>query len=199
MNRTRTCALRATCIAAAGLFVATGGAFGQAGNSSDAPSSKGAMSHMKTADSKFAMEAAMGGMEEVELGRLAAQKGQSDKVKQFGQRMADDHSKANDELKSIASKDGITLPTELDAKHKAMVDKMSAMSGDAFDRAYVANMVKDHQKDVADFQKESSGGSNDDIKSFATRTLPTLQDHLRSIQEIHSSMGDKMNGKMSSK
>jgi len=140
------------------------------------------------ADSKFAMNAAQGGMMEVELGKVAVKNASSDKVKQFGQRMIDDHSKAGDELKSVASKENITLPTELDAKHKAMVDKMSAMSGTAFDRAYMNDMVKDHQQDVAEFQKEANSGSNADLKAFAGKTLPTLQEHLKLAQDTNASL-----------
>ena len=83
------------------------------------------------ADMRFAKNAAVGGMTEVKLGQLAAEKGSSDQVKQFGQKMVDDHSKAADELKSIAAANKMTLPTSLDAKHQAMVDKLSGMTGEA--------------------------------------------------------------------
>ena len=139
-------------------------------------------------DTKFAKEAAEGGMTEVELGKVAVKNASSDKVKQFGQKMIDDHSKAGDELKSVAAKNNITLPTELDAKHKAMVDKMAAMTGTQFDRAYMKDMVKDHTMDVADFQKEANNGSNADFKSFAGKALPTLQQHLTMAQETESSL-----------
>lgn len=113
------------------------------------------------------------------LSRVAAQKGTNDAVKQFGQRMVDDHSKANTELMSVASSKGVTLPTELDAKHKAELTKFSNMSATAFDRAYSKEMLDDHVKDVAAFEKESTKGTDADLKAFATRTLPTLQDHLK--------------------
>jgi len=143
----------------------------------------------KGTDTKFAQEAAVGGLAEVEMGKIAVQKGQSDQVKQFGQRMIDDHSKASDELKAIAAKQNIMLPTEIDAKHKSTVNKLSGLSGTAFDRAYMSEMVKDHQHDVSDFQKEASGGSNSDLKDWAAKTLPTLQDHLRMAQEASKSVG----------
>jgi putative membrane protein len=148
------------------------------------------------ADSKFAMMAAMGGMEEVEMGRLAAQKGASDEVKQFGQRMVDDHTKANEQLMQVASSKGMTLPTALDPKHQMEMQKLSAMSGDAFDRAYVKMMVKDHKKDVAEFQKEASRGADADIKSFAATTLPTLQEHLQMIQRINDKMMMRKSGNL---
>jgi len=131
------------------------------------------------ADQAFVKEAAIGGMAEVELGRLAADKASSADVKKFGQRMVDDHSKANDELKMVAMNKNITLPTAVDAKHKATEDRLSKLSGDAFDRAYMREMVADHVKDVAAFKRESQAGRDADVKAFATKTLPTLQDHLQ--------------------
>jgi len=143
----------------------------------------------KAGDTRFAREAAMGGMMEVDLGKLAVQKASSDRVKQFGQRMVDDHSKAGDDLKGIAAKDNLILPSELDARHKAIVDRFSNLSGTAFDRVYMRDMVKDHQTDVADFQREANSGSNADLKTFATKTLPTLQEHLRIARETDDSLG----------
>ena len=149
-----------------------------------------------TSDQKFAMEAAMGGMAEVELGRLAAQKGASDDVRQFGQRMVDDHSKANEELMRVASSKGWTPPTALDAKHQAEMQRLSAMSGDKFDREYVKMMVKDHKKDVGEFQKEAGRGADADIKAFASSTLPTLQQHLQMIQRIDDKMALRKSGNL---
>jgi len=136
-------------------------------------------------DRKFVMEAAMGGLMEVELGRLAAQQGSSAAVKQFGQRMVDDHSKANDELKQVASSKGISLPTELDQKHKDQIAKMQKMSGTDFDKAYSKAMLSDHVKDVAAFEKQSTKGSDSDIKAFASKTLPTLQEHLQMARAMN--------------
>src|SRR5215204_1093513 len=147
-----------------------------------------------TADHKFAMAAAMGGMAEVELGRLAAQKGASDEVRQFGQRMVDDHSKANEELMRVASSKGLTPPAALDAKHQAEMQKLSALSGEKFDREYVKMMIKDHKKDVSEFQKEASRGADPDIKAFASSTLPTLQEHLQMIQRINDKMMMRKSG-----
>ncbi|MDT7778100.1 MAG: putative rane protein [Acidobacteriota bacterium] len=149
-----------------------------------------------TADQKFAMEAAMGGQMEVELGKLAAQKGASDEVRQFGQHMVDDHSKANADLMQVASGKSMTLPTALSPKMQMEMQKLSAMSGEKFDKEYVKMMVKDHKEDVAAFQKEASGGMDADIKSFATRTLPTLQEHLRMIQRISDKMMLRKSGNL---
>jgi len=141
----------------------------------------------------FVKEAAVGGMAEVELGKLAKDKGDSDTVKQFGQKMVDDHSKANDELKSLAKKKNIDLPTSLDAKHQAVVDRLSKLSGADFDRAYSTEMVKDHQEDVKEFQKEANSGTDSDIKNFASSTLPTLQEHLKMARELPRGKGKSSN------
>ncbi|MCU1257916.1 MAG: outer membrane protein [Bryobacterales bacterium] len=145
-------------------------------------------SKMKTAkkspDAHFVAEAASGGMAEVELGKLATQKASDQRVKQFGQKMVDDHSKANDELKEIAAKENIPIPSTMNAKDKATVDKLSALSGPAFDRAYMKDMVADHKKDVAAFQKEANTGKDEAIKGFASKTLPILQEHLKLAEDI---------------
>src|SRR5579875_627875 len=108
----------------------------------------GANKMMKSADMSFAMKAAQGGMAEVQLGQLAAQKATNPDVKAFGQQMVDDHTKANDDLKSVAQGENITLPASLDAKDQAEYTKLQGLSGAAFDRAYVKDMVKDHEHDV---------------------------------------------------
>jgi len=140
-------------------------------------------------DMAFAKEAAIGGMAEVDLGNLAQQKASSADVKQFGQRMATDHAKANDELKQWASSKSVTLPAEIDAKHKATHDRLAKLSGDAFDKAYMHDMVMDHQHDVAAFRKESTSGKDADLKAWAGKTLPTLEDHLKLAQQTDKAVG----------
>jgi putative membrane protein len=147
-------------------------------------SSNSSSSQLSASDKQFVMKAAQGGLAEVQLGQLAAQNGNSDRVKQFGQRMVDDHTKANDQLKQIAEQKGVTIPTDLSAKDKAQKDQLSKLKGDAFDRAYMKHMVMDHKKDVAEFQKEANSGKDNDIKNFASQTLPTLQDHLKEAQQV---------------
>ena len=140
-------------------------------------------------DTHFAKEAAHGGMAEVKLGQLAQDKGSSDSVKSFGKRMVDDHSKAGDKLKGVASRENITLPTEISAKDQATYDRLSKLSGSAFDRAYARDIVKDHETDVSAFQREANAGKDDSLKSFASETLPTLQDHLKQAKEMMKSVG----------
>ncbi|HEY1464469.1 MAG TPA: DUF4142 domain-containing protein [Terriglobales bacterium] len=142
-----------------------------------------------SSDQMFVKEAAEGGMAEVELGQLALEKGSSDAVKQFGQRMVNDHGQANEKLKALASTKGIQLPAKPGAKDKATKARLSKMSGTSFDRAYMKDMLADHQKDIAAFQKESRSGSDPEIKQFASETLPTLQDHLKQAQGIGTGGG----------
>jgi putative membrane protein len=141
-------------------------------------------SQLSAMDKHFVRKAAQGGLAEVELGKLATQKASSDDVKKFGQRMVDDHTKANDQLKQLAQQKGIDLPTQPDAKDKATMDRLQKLSGDQFDKAYMQTMVKDHTKDVSEFQKASQSAKDPDVKNFAAQTLPTLQDHLKEAKNI---------------
>ena len=143
---------------------------------------------MMPSDSKFITAAAQGGKAEVEMGRLAVQHASDPAVKQFGQRMIDDHTNANEELKQIASRKGITLPDQVNAKQKSTIDRLSRLNGAEFDRAYMEDMVRDHQEDVADFQHEADKGNDSDVKTFAGKTLPTLQDHLKMAQSTNSQL-----------
>jgi putative membrane protein len=127
----------------------------------------------------FVREAAIGGMAEVELGQLAAGKASSDAVKQFAKRMVSDHSKVNAELKALAERKGLTLPTVLDAKHQEARDTLAAMSDALFDRAYMDEMRKGHHQTVSDFRQQSKIGADPDVKGWAASTLPTLQDHMQ--------------------
>ncbi len=141
-------------------------------------------------DTQFAKDAAIGGMMEVQLGKMALQKASNEKLKEFAQRMVDDHSRVSDELSGIAAKENIVLPNDLDAKHKAMVDGFSKMSaGSDFDRAYITDMVRDDRTDIATFEKEQDNGQNHDLASLAGSTLPTLRDHLRMAEGAQRVVG----------
>lgn len=139
-------------------------------------------------DSSFVMEAAVGGLMEVQAGQIAQQNAQSQRVKDFGNMMVTDHSKANDELKQYASSHGINLPDSLPKDKQKHLESMKNMKGAAFDKHYVSMMVDDHQKDVAKFKKESTSAKDDQLKTWAGNTLPTLQKHLDSIQAIKKGM-----------
>lgn len=133
-------------------------------------------SSLSDKDKTFMKKAAKGGMMEVAMGQVAEQKAQSEDVKSFGKRMVTDHSKANDELKSIASKKGVQLPS------KEHTIKWTS------DKAYVDMMVKDHEKDLAEFKEEASGGSDPDVKKFADDTSKVIQEHLDLVKEIQGKL-----------
>jgi putative membrane protein len=141
------------------------------------------------ADETFVTKAASGGMAEVELGRLAVDKASSDAVKKFGQRMVDDHSKANDELKALAQSKNVTLPAEIGPQDKALRDRLAKLSGAAFDQAYMKAMVSDHVQDVNEFRVESKSGKDPEVKAWAAKTLPTLEDHLKQAREASGAVG----------
>ena len=135
-------------------------------------------------DTEFRTKAAQGGMAEVALGQLAVNKASDPKVKEFGQRMVDDHGKANEELKSIAQRDGESLPSESSKGQQDMAQKLGQKSGKDFDAAYAQMMVKDHEEDVALFKKEASSGQDPEMKQFASKTLPTLEEHLKMAKAL---------------
>src|SRR5690242_904458 len=147
----------------------------------------------KTADAAFAMAAAEGGLAEVELGKLAKEHASNADVKKFADKMVDDHGKANDELEGILKQKGVSAPTALKGKEKASYDKLAKLNGAAFDRAYMDSMVKDHEKDVKEFEHESTSGKDPDLKAFAGKTLPTLQEHLKMARDTHSKLSSGTN------
>ena len=143
------------------------------------------------ADAAFVKKAADGGMAEVAMAKLAQEKAESAEVKAFAAKLEKDHTQANDELKQVASGKQITLPTAPSKMHQAKHDKLAKLSGAAFDKAYVAAMIEDHQRDVKEFQREASSGTDSDVKAFAAKTLPTLKDHLQQVQDLSKTTGAK--------
>lgn len=142
-------------------------------------------------DQKFFTEAANGGMMEVQLGQMAQKQAQSQDVKSFGERMVTDHTKANDELKTLAQQKDLAMPSAMEHKMKKAMDKLSGMSGADFDRKYMEMMVKDHTKDVADFRKAAKNVKDADLNAWAKKTLPTLEDHLKQAKETAQKLGLK--------
>ena len=136
----------------------------------------------------FVTKAVTGGMMEVELGKMAENNGKSQQVKDFGKMMVGDHSAVNENLKSIATKKNIDVPASLTDDQKKDIDKLSKKKGADFDWAYVSMMVDDNKKDIDDFKKASGNLYDNDLKNFATNTLPTLQKHLDAIQGIKTKM-----------
>lgn len=203
-------------------------------------------SSLSPADRRFALEAAHSGMAEVDLGILAAERAASPEVKQFAQRMIDDHTRAGDELKALASIKSLTLPasagvpeasggpaaspripsnatpqsgtptgnsranapatrpspgaapaprdtetSEMAKRHQALKRKLSSLSGAAFDREYMSQMVKDHTAAAVLFQSQATSGTDADLKNWAAKTLPTIQEHLRMAREVSAKVGSK--------
>jgi putative membrane protein len=156
---------------------------------------KNAITGKAPSDATFIKEAAQGGMAEVELGRLGVERAESPDVRQFAQRMVDDHSKANDELMEIASKKGVAVPKDLDPKHKAAKDRLSKLSGRDFDRAFMRDMMSDHDHDVTAFQKQSAKGHDPELKAWIDKTLPTLKEHKQLAKDTANKVGATLQGK----
>lgn len=135
-------------------------------------------------DAKWAVEAANGGMTEVELGKVAQEKATTERLKNFGAMMVADHGKAGDKLKQIAAAKNITLPASLSDKSQKDMEDLNKKSGKDFDKAYVNMMIDDHKKDVDEFKKGSADLKDSDLKNFAAETLTVIQMHLDSIQAI---------------
>ena len=136
----------------------------------------------KNMDETFAMKAADGGMTEVQAGEIATKNGESQMVKDFGAKMVTDHTKANDQLKAIASKKGMTLPEKVSPKHQAALDRLSKLKGAEFDAAYKKEMLMDHEKDVAEFTTASKELKDPELKQFAADTLPVVKSHLAMLK-----------------
>ena len=175
---------------AVALSFAAAAAFAQSSTGKSAMANDKSASLAK-ADRKFVEETAQDGMLEVQLGNFVASHSSNDQVKQFGQRMATDHGKANDALRTLASSKGVDLPTALDKKHEKELAKYEREKPSEFDREYMEHMVKDHKKDVKEFDKQSKNAKDPDVKSFAEKTLPTLQEHLTLAQSTYDAVKGK--------
>jgi len=135
-------------------------------------------------DAAWTQKAAQGGAAEVRLGEMARLRSTNQAVKELAQRLVDDHTIAGDELKQIAIRKGIALPGAIDPKQEALYERLSKLTGAEFDRAYVAAMVDDHRAHVADFQRQADTSGDPELKSFAIKTLPVLQEHLRMAETL---------------
>jgi putative membrane protein len=140
-------------------------------------------------DGSFYKNAAEGGLSEVDAGTLAQDKGNSQKVKDFGAMMVKDHSAANDKLKTLAASKGIDLPKSASIGQMASKAKLEVLSGDTFDKSYIRGQIKAHRETIALFKKEIATGQDADAKAFATATLPTVRMHLKDITAIASAAG----------
>lgn len=143
---------------------------------------------VEEADAKFTTEAAVGGMAEVELGKMALEKSSNPQVKKFATMMVKDHGMANTELMAIAKQKNITLPSTVDDEHKKKMEDLSKKTGTDFDKAYVSAMVDGHKSTLKLMEDESKDGKDADLKAFATKTAPIVQSHLQMINKINDSM-----------
>lgn len=166
-----------TCNVAAMIIVL---AFGASAFAADAKGS---------ADEQFVQKAASGGMLEVKLGKLAAQNAQSADVKTFGEHMVTDHGKANDALLKLAKAKGIAISSDLMKEHQETYDSLKGLKGADFDRAYMKNMVKDHEEDVAEFAKFSKETKDEQLRAFADKVLPGLKAHLEMSRTVATKVG----------
>ncbi|HMM76615.1 MAG TPA: DUF4142 domain-containing protein [Gammaproteobacteria bacterium] len=139
-------------------------------------------------DTEFVTQAAQGGLAEVALGGLAADRARNDMVRDFGQRMVKDHGEVNVKLLELAKGKGYEPPQTLQPAQQAELDRLKGLAAEDFDRAYVQAMVKDHRKDVAEFEKQAQAADDPDLRRFAEQTLPTLQSHLDAILDIEESL-----------
>jgi putative membrane protein len=152
--------------------------------------------HESARDREFMRDAARGGVAEVRLGELARNHASSYAVRRFGERMVRDHSRANDSLMSLARREHISLPRDMGAKNQRIYDRLSRLSGPRFDRAYMRDMVRDHQEDVAEFRRESRVARDPDLRHWVSTTLPTLQDHLMMARETSHAIGGRAGMRM---
>lgn len=149
-------------------------------------------------DKMFVKKAMQGSMAEIQLGQLALQKSNNDQVKQFAQRMIDDHGKLNDQIKPIAQQLGVQPPDNVSKKDQAVMTKLQALNGDAFDKAYMKDMVKDHKTDLNEFKTEAASGSNPEVKNAASQGAQVIQQHLQMAEDLNqktSTMASNNGGK----
>jgi len=149
-------------------------------------SSKGAGLMVNQTDQQFLINAAQGGLMEVEAARLAQEKASSNEIKEYARKLEQDHTKANEDLKKLAAQKNVDLPTDM-GKHAQMLEKVRAASGDEFDKKWMKMQVQHHKKDVSEFQKATNRAMDSDVRNFATAKLPALQEHLNQAQQLEGS------------
>lgn len=135
-------------------------------------------------DKMFVQKAMQGGLAEVQLGQLTLQKSSNEQVKQFAQRMIDDHTKMNEQMKPVAQQVGVPVPQQPSKKDRATLGKMQALSGSAYDQAYIKGMIKDHKQDLSEFQTEASSGQDPNVKDAAAQGSKVIAQHLQMIQQL---------------
>lgn len=148
----------------------------------------GSNPEMTMSDKSFVKQAASESATEVELAKLAEEKGSSDAVKQFGKRVVEDHEKENPALVSAANKVNVDVPTELPRSAKKTRDKLAKLSGPNFDRAYAKVMLNDQKDDVQLFTQEAQVGQIPEVKGYAAKTLPAVEQHKKMAEEMDAAV-----------
>ena len=156
---------------------------------SNAPNGTGAPQNFPSRidDRQFARDAAIAGLSNVELGKLAEEKASSDNLRQFGRQLVDDQTKTNDRLKQVAKEQSISIPDALDSKHQSQIDKIAKLSGPEFDKAFLKQQLKEQESQVRDFSDEAQRGTDPDVKTFASGALPNLQQQLETAKNLNRS------------
>ena len=176
---------RVLCGAAFVIFVLAGCAETQRATDTTVAAAKAQVNPtLSTSDASFMTTGARGGMAEVQLGQLAQRNSRSAAVRRFGQQMVDDHGRANQQMMTLAQQKQITPPSGIGAEQQQIYDNLARLRGSAFDRAYAQAMVQDHQEDLRAYQDEALNGTDPDVKAFAARHVPILQEHLRMAQRL---------------
>jgi predicted outer membrane protein len=174
----------------------TSSSMGASGAGQSAAGGAAAGAKLSASDEKAVKDMAMADMAEVETGKLALSKSQNSDVKAFAQQMVDDHGQALTKVQALAQARGVTLPTELDAKHKAMSAKLEKLSGDAFDKSYMANAgVKDHKAVLAKLKSDAKKIKDPDVKALADQHTPVVEQHLKSAEQMHMTKSGTTAGK----
>ena len=154
------------------------------GGSPSTPRGENSPNSLSSRDSNFVMQAAQTGMLEVQLGRLAVQRGSSPGVKRYGQEMVEEHTQKNQELMQLAMQKGQEVPRAMSSQNKALIDRISGLSGTSFDAAYKQAMIDSHNQAIALFQAQSQQGQDPELKAWAAQTLPNLQAHLQMVNQM---------------
>jgi predicted outer membrane protein len=175
---------------------ATGMSSQTSGQSGTAGATAAGTAKMSKADSKGIRDMAMVNMAEIEMGKLAQSKSQNAEVKTFAQQMIDDHTKGLAEVQGVAQSKGVTLPTELDTKHKAISNRLSKLSGEKFDREYMKiGGVASHKEAHAMLQKNQKAAKDPDVQALASKMMPVVEQHLKSAQQMPMAKAGTTSGK----
>jgi len=143
---------------------------------------------LSRSDRKFIEKTAQAGMAEVDAGKLAETKADGQEVKDFARRMVADHTRANEELKQLATSKGVEMPNDVTRKHHRIMDKLQHHTAAQFEREYLRNQVSDHKDVVRAFEKEAKGGGDADLRNWAAGKLPTLREHLQMAQDTQKGL-----------